>query len=81
MTQEGDGWTENRKLILRELERFGSDLKDIRETIAEFRQADIAQIKTEIALLKLKSSLWGAVLGGVSGALVATVSVLVRLVK
>jgi hypothetical protein len=80
MVTEPDGWSENRKLILRELERFGDDINSIREDFGRFRQEDIASIKTDIALLKLKSSLWGAVLGGASGLLVTAGAILLRLI-
>lgn len=81
MTVDMDGWPENRKLILRELERLGEDIRSVVKGIADIREGDLAELKTEIALLKLKSSLWGAVLGGASGILVTAGAVLIRLVQ
>ena len=78
---DDDGWAENRKLILREIERLGDDLGGIREHLSIIRQKEIADLKTDIALLKLKASLWGAVLGGASGVLVTAGAILLRLVK
>lgn len=76
-----DGWIENRKLIVNELTRLANDVHAIRETFNAFRQKDIADLRTDIALLKLKSSLWGAVLGGAAGTLVTASALLLRLVK
>jgi hypothetical protein len=52
---KGNDWNEWRKLVLHELETHSSDLKEIRE--------NVSKVKTEIAMLKVKSGLWGAVAG------------------
>jgi hypothetical protein len=81
MGDDIDGWTQNRKLIIRELERLGDDISGISDSVSKIRLEDIADLKTDIALLKLKSSLWGAVMGAATGVLVTAASILLRLVK
>lgn len=76
-----DSWMVNRKLIINELRRMADEVQSVREKFDEFRREDIATLKTDIALLKLKSSLWGAVLGGATGMLVTAGAILLRLVK
>jgi hypothetical protein len=46
-------------------------LAAIKSKLDQFRQDDIAQIRTEIALLKVKSSMWGAAMGAATGIAVA----------
>jgi hypothetical protein len=78
MVSDGGDWSEHRRLILAELQRLTTDVGAIRDKIDEFRQRDVADLRTEIALLKLKSSLWGAVLGATSGLLVTAAAILLR---
>jgi hypothetical protein len=54
---EIEGWLEYRKLILSELERVSRELRDLNEKVLE--------IHTEIAMLKVKSGLWGALAGAI----------------
>lgn len=75
-----DGWIVNRKLVAAELERIGRDVHALRDTLNDIRGTDLADIRIDIALLKLKSSLWGAVLGGVSGTLVTGAAILLRMI-
>ena len=81
MAEDDDGWIENRKLISRELERLGEDLSAIREHISKIRQDELSSLRTDIALLKLKSSLWGGLMGGATAMLVTAGAILLRLVK
>lgn len=53
-------WGEYRRLILSELERINSAVEKVNTKIEMFRQDDIAQIKTDIALLKFQAAMWGA---------------------
>lgn len=48
-----NGWNEYQKLVLNELERHNKLIESIRY--------DLSDIKTEIAMLKVKSGLWGMV--------------------
>lgn len=76
-----DGWDVNRKLILDSIERLRDELRVIKAKLDQFRQDDIAQIRTEIALLKLKSSLWGALMGAATGIAVALTAAVFRVIK
>lgn len=58
---EQRGWGEYRRHILFELERIGGDIRTINEKIERFRQEDLSQIKTDIALLKFQAAMYGAV--------------------
>jgi hypothetical protein len=54
---EIEGWLEYRKLILSELERVSRELRDLNQKVSD--------IHTEIAMLKVKSGLWGALAGAI----------------
>lgn len=56
--EQGNGWTQYQKLVLAELERLGDEYKEIKNTLSE--------IQLEIAMLKVKSGLWGALAGVVT---------------
>jgi hypothetical protein len=49
---EHDGWGEWRRHVLIEMEEHSKSLKEIRTAMS--------QMKTDVALLKYKSSVWGA---------------------
>lgn len=68
-----DNFLEYRELILAELKRLTGDVGSIREKLDEFRQQDIAELRTDIALLKLKATMWACVFGTLSSALVTGV--------
>lgn len=73
---DGDGtreWGEYRRLILSELERISRDLSSINDKIERFRQEDLAQLKTDIALLKFQAALYGSVAGVVITILISVV--------
>lgn len=61
MVDKGNGWDQYQRLVLDRLD----DLKEVQEK-SEVR---LRSIETEIALLRLKSSLWGAVAGTLSFAI------------
>lgn len=71
-----EDWGGYKRMILKQLDELQTSLGVIRTEIQNFRQKEISDIKVEIALLKLKSSLWGALLGSIGGALVAGIAVL-----
>lgn len=50
---DGSGWTEYQKLVLAELERHSEALKSL--------ERHLNKIEIEIATLKIKATLWGAV--------------------
>jgi hypothetical protein len=53
-------WEEYRRLVMDTLDRIGRDISNINEKIERFRQEDLLQIRTDIALLKFQAALWGA---------------------
>lgn len=61
-------WTEYRRLVIMELERVNKSLDRI--------NGELSGMKTDIALLQLKASAWGAI----SGAVVAIGIILMRFV-
>lgn len=73
-----DDWGQYRRLILAELERIAGDISRINEKIERFRQDDISQIKTDIALLKFQAAMWGA---GASIVVSAIIALILRFVK
>jgi hypothetical protein len=56
-----DSWREYRRLILAELERINKSIVDINAKIEQFRADEISQIKVAIAMLQVKSGVWGAI--------------------
>jgi len=64
-----DGWHEWSRYILKELARLSDCYEDLRQ--------DVGEIKTEIAALKVKSTVWGAL----AGLLVAIAAILLGLLK
>ncbi len=55
-----DTWEQYRNLILAEIARINTAVEAINRKIEQFRQEDISEIKTDIALLKFQAGLWGA---------------------
>ena len=70
-------WSEYRRLILAELERLNTLISDTGRKIEETRSTDIAQLRIEIAMLKVKSGMWGA-LGGLVTGLTALIMIVLR---
>ncbi len=68
-----DGWAEYRKLILSELERLNNTIDRLDEKIDQLRQFDIADMKMEIAMLKTKAGLLGAIGGSIGGSIVGVI--------
>ena len=52
---EGNGWTQYQKLVLAELERLSESQKSVLD--------EVSKLKVEIAMLQVKSGVWG-ILGG-----------------
>lgn len=75
-----EGWVEYRKLILTQLTDLQVSLSALRKEVEQFRQEDLSEIKIEIALLKLKTSLWAGTIGALSAILVTTGALILRLV-
>lgn len=66
---DNDGWHEWSRYIRKELKRLGDCYENL--------QRDVGEIKTEIAALKVKSTVWGAL----AGLLVAIAAILLGLLK
>lgn len=67
------GWNEYKLLVLDQLEGLKAQVRSLEAKVDGFRADDIANVKVEIALLKQKAGLWGAIAGLVPGALAALV--------
>lgn len=60
-----DNWSEWREYVLHSLERIEESGKATSAEVQAIRAKDIAALKLEIALLKVKSGFWGAVGGAI----------------
>jgi hypothetical protein len=73
----GSGWESYQRYVIEELKRINNAVGVITDKIEKFRQEDIAQLKTDIALLKFQAAMYGAaagiVFGGVATALVSMI--------
>jgi len=68
--QDGDTFREYKRLIINELERIARDMRDLNDRIEQFRREDVAQMRTDIAVLKFQAALWGSVAGLVTTGLI-----------
>jgi hypothetical protein len=69
-SQDGDTFREYKRLIINELERIARDMRDLNDRIEQFRREDVAQMRTDIAILKFQAALWGSVAGLVTTGLI-----------
>jgi hypothetical protein len=60
MPPDDGEWGSYRKFVVEELRRINDAIEKITLKIEQFRQDDIAQIRSDIALLKFQAGLWGA---------------------
>jgi hypothetical protein len=63
------GWSEYKLLVLDHIERLSTQVRSLEGKMDAFRADDISNLKVEIALLKLKAGVWGAVSGAVPAAI------------
>lgn len=69
MSPEGQGdWGEYRRLILQELQRLHDGINEVKSQITALHASEIASIKAEIAVLQIKSGVWGFIAGAVPSA-------------
>lgn len=61
MTPDSNGWNEWSKYVLNELKRLNDSVDKLTQEVGEMK----SEFRTEIALLKLKSGLWGLAGGAV----------------
>lgn len=71
-------WGEYRRLILAELERINNAVRDLSERVERFRQEDVGQMKTDIAILKFQAALWGAIAGIAATGIISLAVKLIR---
>jgi hypothetical protein len=60
--RNGKEWLEWSQYVLKGIENLNEDVKDIRAAMGRLHN-DLASIRTEIEMLKVKSGLWGATAG------------------
>ena len=68
--ENGDGWGEWRIYVIRSLESNDKDHKEIMDCLSD--------IKKEVAALKVKAGMWGAVAGVLAGAVPILITLLIR---
>ncbi len=68
---ELEGWTEYRRLVLGQLEKLEGSISRLDGKLESFRNSEIAELKVEVAMLKVKAGLWGAI-----GATIPTIGAL-----
>lgn len=78
MAEVPGDWGTYRVHILSELRRIGEDVVAIDRKLDRFREEDLAQIKLEVAMLKVKSGLWGGLSGLVTAVGAALLLILAR---
>jgi hypothetical protein len=71
MSEGLEGWGEYKRLILQELERLSKEVALLNIKLDNFRSDEIAGIKVEVAMLKVKAGVWGAICGAIPAALAA----------
>lgn len=67
----GEGWTEYRRLVLGELVRIEKDIGSLHDKFDDLKTNDIGAMRVEIAMLKLKAGMFGAMTGTLTGLAVA----------
>lgn len=74
-----DNWSNWKKFVLSKLDELQQSVASQSMSIDEKNQKvveTLQEIKLEIAMLKLKSGLWGAFAGGISAAVAAVIALL-----
>jgi len=60
-----NGWSKYQMMVLQRLDRQDKDLDSIKKEIQEVREKDMVQLQVEIAMLKVKSGVWGFLAGAI----------------
>lgn len=60
---EMEGWSEYRKLVISELERLGRMIAVVDSKVDALNTSEISQLKVEVAMLKVRCAIIGAVFG------------------
>jgi hypothetical protein len=64
-----NGWDSYQKLVLGKLSDHSAVLESLDNKIQSIRTEDIPSLQIEIAMLKIKAGVWGAVAGVIPGTL------------
>jgi hypothetical protein len=64
---EHQTWGEYRELVLKELERLNESIRELNEKLDKLNTDDISDMKIKIAMLEVRSGVWGAIAGTVTG--------------
>ena len=72
-----NGWNQYQKLVLAQLQALDQDLQRLRDRdLAEVRKDIVElrlQVSVDIATLKTKASIWGALAGTIGGAVLGMI--------
>lgn len=66
-----NGWNSYQKLVLEKLDDHSTALDGLNKEVKSIRVTDIPNLQVEIAMLKIKAGIWGAMAGAVPALLVA----------
>lgn len=58
-----NGWSSYQRLVLDRLDRIDRKIETLDDRITHLYEREITTIKVELAMLKVKSGLWGAAAG------------------
>jgi len=72
---DDEDWRENRLYIRSELRSLREDVGKVNANLTSLREKDLSQIRVDIAMLQVKSGLWGAM----AGALVVLVPIIAKM--
>jgi len=64
-----NGWNDYQKLVLNKLDDHSNSLEDLNKEVKSIRITDVPNLQVEIAMLKIKAGIWGAVAGAIPAAL------------
>jgi len=64
-----NGWNSYQKLVLDKLDEHSESLKSLGDEMNSIRIKDVPALQVEIAMLKIKAGMWGAIAGMVPAAL------------
>jgi hypothetical protein len=76
-SNENNGWTTYGKLVLSELERLQNEQDKTNIRVALTREKDLPELRTEIATLKTKAAIYGAIAGAIFSAIAFAVAELI----
>lgn len=74
----GNGWGRYEERVLSELIDLKADMKALAREINDLKQGELSKLKVEVAMLKVKSGLWGAAAGFVPAAVIVALQLSAR---